>query len=180
MTKTSTIRVAGALLAASILVAPRAAAAQWASARVLAPPSAVVAAGATRLEGRAASRDGSLPIEILAGAAGSLAGIAIVGLNADCGTDDLGCIITAVAGGGALGAVGATVAVILAARATGAPRSWAGAGLGAVVGTVGGLGVHWLLNRGSDRNLGDRIVIPIFVLAQGTGAALGSRLPGAR
>jgi hypothetical protein len=55
------------------------------------------------------------------------------------------------------------------------PRSAGGAALGAVVGTGVGLGVHWLLNSNSDRNLGDKIVVPIFVLSQGVFATLGSR-----
>jgi hypothetical protein len=33
---------------------------------------------------------------------------------------------------------------------------------GAVIGTGIGLGIHYLLNRESDRNLGDMITIPIF------------------
>jgi hypothetical protein len=40
-------------------------------------------------------------------------------------------------------------------------------------------GVHWLVNQNSDRNIGDDIVAPIFILSQGTFAALGSRLIGA-
>jgi hypothetical protein len=47
-----------------------------------------------------------------------------------------------------------------------------------VVGTGFGLGVHYVLNKGSDRNLDDVVVIPIFTLSQGTIAALGSRLLG--
>src|SRR6266550_7865161 len=39
--------------------------------------------------------------------------------------------------------------------------------LGAVAGTGAGLGIHYLLNKGTDRNLGDGPVIPIFVLSQG-------------
>lgn len=92
---------------------------------------------------------GSSPLEVLAGMAESLAGMAIVGRCAECGLVDLGCVIGAVGAGGALGAV---------------------AGVG--------LGVHWLLNRGSDRNVGDTVVIPIFAVAQGIGAALGSRALG--
>ena len=124
------------------------------------------------------SASGSMALEMLAGAAGSLAGMAIVGLNADCGADDLACVISAVGAGGALGAAGATAAVVLTARATGAPRSVLGAALGSIAGTGVGLGVHWLVNRNSDRNLGDRIVLPIFALSQGIGAALGSRALG--
>ena len=150
--------------------------------------AAPAAAGAQRVEDRALAlrdvvaaqpaRRGSLPLEMLAGTAGSLAGIALVGLNVDCGVEDLGCLIKAVAGGGARGAVGAAVGVTLAARGTGAPRSALGAGLGAVAGTGAGLGVHYLLNRGTDRNLGDAVVIPIFAVSQGVGAALGSRWLG--
>jgi hypothetical protein len=54
-----------------------------------------------------------------------------------------------------------------------------GAAGGAIVGTGVGLGVHWLVNQNSDRNIGDDIVAPIFILSQGTFAALGSRLIGA-
>lgn len=168
---------AGAMLALSLAAPLRVAHAQWASTARVVFARDVAAHGGSRQSSRG---DGSLPVEMLAGVAGSLAGIAIVGLSADCGVDDLACIIQAVAGGGALGAAGATVAVVVAARMTGGSYSWAGAGLGALAGTAGGLGVHWLLNRGTDRNLGDRIVIPIFAVAQGVGAALGSRLLGGR
>lgn len=119
-------------------------------------------------------------IEALAGTAGSLAGMAIVGLGSDCDGDDLGCIINTIGAGGIAGMVGATVAVTLAARHTGGPRSVAGAALGAVVGTGVGLGVHYLVNRGTDRNLGEAVVIPIFAVSQGVVAAAGSRLLGRR
>lgn len=119
-------------------------------------------------------------IEALAGTAGSLAGMAIVGLGSDCDTEDLGCIINTIGAGGLAGVVGATVAVTLAARHTGSARSATGAALGAVVGTGVGLGIHYLVNRGTDRNLGEAVVIPIFAVSQGTVAALGSRLLGRR
>ena len=129
---------------------------------------------------RAGVSRGAFAIEALAGTAGSLAGIAIVGLGTDCDADDLGCVINRIGGAGALGAVGATVGVALAARRTGAPRSTAGAAIGAVVGTGVGLGVHYLLNRNSDRNLDRAVVIPIFAVSQGVVAALGSRAMGKR
>jgi hypothetical protein len=134
----------------------------------------------------AAQEPGRLPdpqafvLEAAAGSVGSLAGIAIVGLTRECGVEELGCIILTVGAGGALGAVGATIGTTLAARATNSPRSVGGAALGALIGTGVGLGVHWLLNRGSDRNLGDKVVVPIFVLSQGIFSALGSRIVGAR
>jgi hypothetical protein len=117
-------------------------------------------------------------LETLGGSVGSLAGIAIVGLASNCDVEDLRCILLTVGAGGALGAAGATIGTSLAARATNAPRSVAGAALGSVVGTGVGLGVHWLLNRSSDRNLGDKIVVPIFVVSQGLFATLGSRALG--
>jgi hypothetical protein len=40
--------------------------------------------------------------------------------------------------------------------------------------------VHWLLNEGTDRNLDDAVVIPIFAVSQGVLAALGSRWLGGR
>lgn len=119
-------------------------------------------------------------IEALAGSVGSLAGMAVVGLGSDCDSDDLGCIINTIGAGGIAGMVGATVAVTLAARHTGSPRSVAGAALGAVVGTGVGLGVHYLVNKGTDRNLGEAVVIPIFAVSQGVVAAAGSRLLGRR
>lgn len=126
----------------------------------------------------AGTRAGNFVIEAGAGALGSLVGIGIVGLASSCGVEDLACIITTVGAGGVLGAVGATVGVSIAARHTGAPHSLIGAALGAVVGTGAGLGIHWLLNRSSDRNLGDAVVVPIFVVAQGVGAAVGGRAGG--
>jgi hypothetical protein len=117
-------------------------------------------------------------VEALAGSVGSLVGIGIIGLASTCDVEDLRCILLTVGAGGALGAVGATIGTSLAARAMHSPRSVGGAALGAVVGTGVGLGVHWLLNNSSDRNLGDRIVVPIFVLSQGVFATLGSRALG--
>ena len=163
-----TIALAVALASAATLQAQRATPSAVSSAS---PPSSVASVTAV-------SSQSSVALEMLAGAAGSLLGMAVVGLSADCGADDLACIISAVGAGGALGAVGATTAVVLTARATGAPRSVLGAALGAIVGTGVGLGVHWMLNRNSDRNLGDRIVLPIFALSQGVGATLGSRALG--
>jgi hypothetical protein len=124
---------------------------------------------------QASQRRNAFAVEALGGMAGSLTGIAIVGLSTRCGVEDLACIITKVGAGGALGAVGATAGTIIAARAMRSPSSIGGALLGSVVGTGVGLGVHWLFNRSSDRNLGDAIVVPIFVVAQGAFAALGSR-----
>jgi hypothetical protein len=95
-----------------------------------------------------------------------------------CDVEDLACTILTVGAGGALSAVGATVGTTLVARQTGSHRSIPGALGGSVVGTGVGLGVHYILNRESDRNLGDKIVVPIFVLAQGIFAAWGSRLTG--
>ena len=142
-------------------------------------PVPALAPAATLLAGQESGR-GSLPLEMLAGAAGSALGMAVVALNADCGVEDLACGIRRAAGAGALGAVGATVAVTLAAGATDAPGSVLGASVGALVGTGVGLGVHWLLNQGTDRNLDDALVIPIFAVSQGTLAALGSRWLGGR
>ena len=117
-------------------------------------------------------------LEALSGSVGSLVGIGAVLLAVDCGFDDLGCEILTAGAAGALGVVGATVATSLAARSTGSRRSAGGALLGAVVGTGVGLGVHWLVNQNSDRNIGDAVVLPIFVISQGTVAALASRLLG--
>jgi hypothetical protein len=96
----------------------------------------------------------------------------------DCDVEDLACILLTVGAGGALSAIGATVGTTLVARQTGSHRSVPGAFLGSVVGTGVGLGVHFLLNRESDRNLGDKVVVPIFALSQGIFAAWGSRLAG--
>lgn len=121
---------------------------------------------------------GAFLLEALSGSLGSLAGIGTVILASDCGFDDLGCEILTAGAAGALGVVGATVATSIAARYTGSRRSMGGALLGAVVGTGAGLGVHWLVNQNSDRNIGDAVVLPIFVISQGVVAALGSRLFG--
>jgi hypothetical protein len=119
-------------------------------------------------------------LEAGSGSLGSLVGRGLIGLSNKCGVEDLACILLKVGAGGALGAVGATIGTSLAARSMNSPRSVAGAALGAVVGTGVGLGFHWLLNRSSDRNLGDKIVVPIFVVSQGIFAALGSRALGSR
>jgi hypothetical protein len=121
---------------------------------------------------------GDFLLEAFAGSLGSLIGIGSVGLLVDCGIDDLGCVIMKVGAGGALGAVGATIGATIAARHNGSRRSVAGAALGAVVGSGAGLGVHWLLNAGTDRNIGDAWTVPIFVISQGAVAALGSRVLG--
>jgi len=121
---------------------------------------------------------GSFVLEAAGGTAGSLVGMGVVALASNCGVEDLACTILTVGTGGALGAIGATLGTTLVARQTGSRRSIPGALAGSVVGTGVGLGVHYLLNRGSDRNLGDRVVVPIFSLAQGIFAAWGSRLAG--
>jgi hypothetical protein len=123
---------------------------------------------------------GAFVIEALGGSAGSLIGIGLVGVASRCGVEDLRCILLTVGAGGALGAIGATVGTSLAARYTESERSLGGAAAGAVVGTGVGLGVHYLLNRNSDRNLGDKIVVPIFVLSQGILSAVGSRILAGR
>jgi hypothetical protein len=123
---------------------------------------------------------GDFALEAAAGALGSLAGIGLTALVSNCGIDDLECTFKTVGAGGLLGALGATAATTVVARQLGSPRSAGGAALGAVVGTGVGLGVHYLLNRESDRNLGDAVVVPIFVVSQGLFAAIGSRLLGAR
>ena len=123
---------------------------------------------------------GAFVLESAAGALGSLAGIGLVAAASHCDVEDLGCILKTVGAGGLLGVVGATIGTTIAAKQTGAPRSVGGAALGAVVGTGAGLGLHWLLNRASDRNLGDWVVVPIFTITQGTFAALGSRVLGRR
>lgn len=77
---------------------------------------------------------------------------------------------------GATGAVGASIATYAAARYTGSPRSFGAALLGAIVGTGVGLGVHRLLNKGTDRNLDGWVVVPIFTFARGITSASGSRV----
>jgi hypothetical protein len=123
---------------------------------------------------------GPFILEALGGSLGSLVGIGLVGLTSRCGVEDLACGITSVGLGGVLGVVGATVGTLVVARYQESPRSAAGAVLGALVGTGVGLGVHYVLNNNSDRNLGDAVVVPIFVLSQGVLAAAGSRVVGRR
>ncbi len=117
-------------------------------------------------------------LEALGGTVGSLVGMGIVAAASNCGVEDLGCLLLTVGAGGAVSAIGATVGTTLVARQTGSRRSIPGALLGSVVGTGARLGVHYLLNRESDRNLGDKVVVPIFALSQGIFAAWGSRLVG--
>jgi hypothetical protein len=117
-------------------------------------------------------------LESLGGTAGSLVGMGVTAVASNCGVEDLACTLLTVGAGGALSAIGATAGTTLVARATGSHRSVPGAFLGSIVGTGVGLGVHYLLNRESDRNLGDKVVVPIFALAQGIFAAWGSRLVG--
>jgi hypothetical protein len=121
---------------------------------------------------------GAFALEALAGSVGSLAGMAAVGFTSDCGVDDLACVIQAIGAGGALGVVGATLGATLTARATGSDYSVLGAVLGGLVGTAVGLGVHWLFNQNSDRNLGEYETIPLFAVSQGIFAAMGSRALG--
>lgn len=129
--------------------------------------------------GRQSKRDpGAYFLEALGGTAGSFIGMGLVGFVSNCGVDDLVCLLKTVGAGGVAGVVGATVGVSLVARATGSRRSIPGAVLGAVVGTGLGVLIHIGLDRGTERNLDDVIVIPIFTVSQGTIAALGSRLLG--
>ena len=142
--------------------------------------AALLAVPAAAQEPEPRHRDpAAFTIEAAAGSVGSLVGIAVVGLSNKCGVDDLACLLLKVGASGATGALGATLATYGAAGYTGSKRSLAGAALGAVVGTGVGLGVHWLLNRASDRNFDDpQAVVPIFTLSQGILSAVGSRLLG--
>jgi hypothetical protein len=117
----------------------------------------------------------SLLLEALGGSVGSAAGMGAVLLASDCGVDDLACGIISVITAGAAGALGATLGATLVAHRTGGEHSAAGAAVGAILGTGVGLGVHYVLNRNSDRNLGDAIVLPIFAISQGLFAAIGGR-----
>lgn len=139
-----------------------------------APANGLVAQAPAREDG------GPFILEALGGSLGSLVGIGVVGLTSRCGVDDLACGITSVGVGGVLGVVGATVGTLVVARYQESPRSAVGAVLGGLVGTGVGLGVHYILNNNSDRNLGDAVVVPIFVLSQGVLAAVGSRVVGRR
>ena len=116
-----------------------------------------------------------MALEVLGGSLGSAAGIGAILLISDCGADDLECDIVSASVAGAAGVLGATVGTTLVARQTGAQHSVAGAALGAILGTAVGLGVHYLFNRNSDRNLDDAIVLPIFAISQGFFAAIGGR-----
>ncbi|MDB4908880.1 MAG: hypothetical protein JWO05_3664 [Gemmatimonadetes bacterium] len=113
----------------------------------------------------------------LAGAAGSLAGIGAVMLTVHCTSrdNDEACGISRILGAGAAGIAGSVVAVALFSSRAGVSRSAAGALLGSTLGTALALGAHYALNHDSARNLGDTAVIPLFVIGQGVGAALGSR-----
>jgi hypothetical protein len=113
-----------------------------------------------------------LALEILGGSLGSAAGIGAVMLISDCGADDLACDIVSAGVAGAAGVLGATLGTTLVARQAGARHSVAGAALGAILGTAVGLGVHYLINSNSDRNLDDAIVLPIFAISQGVFAAI--------
>lgn len=106
---------------------------------------------------------------------GSAAGIGLVLLVSECGVDDLACEIITVGVAGVAGVLGATLGTRLVARRTGVRHSTTGAVAGAVLGTGIGLGAHYLLNRNSDRNLGDMVVVPIFAISQGLFAAIGGR-----
>ena len=135
----------------------------------------VPSAGAAQAE-RPAPDAGTIALMALGGSVGSLAGMGLVSVASDCGIDDLACTIVTVSAGGAAGALGAVVGTYLVARGARVRASALGAGLGAVLGTGVGLGVHYLLNRGTSRNFDTpSAVVPIFVLAQGIFAALGSQ-----
>lgn len=114
----------------------------------------------------------SLALEALGGSLGSAAGIGAVLLLSECGPDDMACDFISVGLAGAAGVLGATLGTTLVARQTGAKHSVSGAALGAILGTAVGLGVHYLLNNNSDRNLDDLVVLPIFAISQGFFAAL--------
>lgn len=145
-----------------------------------APAASHLVARGAPTDAAAANSAGGFVLEGLGGAVGSLAGIGVVALAAHCGHEDLGCVILNVGAGGALGAVGATIGTTLVARHTKSARSVAGAALGALVGTGVGLGLHYAFNHSSDRNLGDAVTVPLFVISQGAFSALGSRLLGQR
>jgi len=79
--------------------------------------------------------------------------------------------------GAALTVIGGLIGVRLAARATGAPRSTGGAFVGLLAGALaGGLVVNMLGN--TFENTPDEIAVPTFLIIQGSGIALGSRIGG--
>ena len=125
-------------------------------------------------------RTGNVGITVLAGTLGSAAGMTGVFVLVDCGVEDLACGIRRAALAGVAGVATSTAAVVATARATRTAYSTPGAFAGALIGTGVGLGLHALINRNSDRNIGDYITLPIFALSQGTLAALGSRLIASR
>jgi hypothetical protein len=163
---------------AGLFFAPRSVAAQHLPAPHRAPPELSSSTPASLVALPPPNGSGAFLLEALGGAAGSLIGMGVVGFLERCDVEDLGCLLHKIGLGGALGVAGAVLGTTLVARQTGSNRSVAGAALGGLAGTGIGLGVHYLLNNNSDRNIGDRIVLPIFVISQGTFAALGSRLLG--
>jgi hypothetical protein len=166
-------RLLTCIAAATTLLAHNAAAQSTNFARSTSRPPSV----ATSVAPSTPNSSGSFVLEALGGSLGSLAGVGLIALTKSHG-EDLGCSAIRVGIGGVAGAIGATVGTTLAAHSTNSRRSVIGSALGAVVGTGVGLGVHYAFNHDSNRNLGDAVTVPIFVVSQGTLSAIGSRMLG--
>ena len=97
--------------------------------------------------------------------------------NASLLEDPPSCADPVLLTGAALTLVGGVIGVRLAARATGAPRSTGGAIIGILAGAIaGGLVVNEMGNKFEDSP--DVVTVPTFLIIQGIGIALGSRIGG--
>ena len=108
---------------------------------------------------------------------GSALGFGVLYLTAgDCAVDDLGCTLEKVFVGIALGTAGAAAGAIIAGRSYDTDPSALGAGLGAIAGAAGGIGLWHLFTEELDVGNHSGSAAIIFVGTQAVATALGSRL----
>ena len=145
-----------------------------------------VASGVTRPQQKV-SDPGAFAIEMGGGLAGMAAGASTgLGLMFACMATEPdarlldnppGCVGPTFWAGAVLTAVGGVIGVRLAARTTGAPRSTGGALLGLLAGALaGGLVVNAIGNTFEESP--DAVAVSTYLLLQGSGIALGSRIGG--
>jgi hypothetical protein len=97
--------------------------------------------------------------------------------DADLLENPPGCAGPSILAGAAFALVGGLVGVRLAARTTGSPRSTGGAFLGLLAGALaGGLVVNAIGNTFEEPP--DALSVSTYLILQGTGIALGSRMGG--
>lgn len=120
-------------------------------------------------------------VEALGATAGSLAGFSLIYLTNkdDCDPEDLECTLETGALALATSTVGAAVGNILAGNAAHTRPSGWGAAIGAIAGSVAGIGTWHLFTEEINVSDSAAFAIAVYAVTQGIVTALGSRIGAA-